>query len=954
MKNRGFYFSLLLLFSAHLSFAQTQRSILLKHIVTSVDSFQHHLSPEKIYIHTDRSYYFTGDTIWFKAYLFDRLSLSAAPKSQLLYIELNDDSLTNVKRFCIPMRYGIGWAQIPIIAKQFHEGTYTLRAYTNWMQNLSEDAFYKQRIYIGKPTGETWLIHSTTALTKKANADQLTIKLNIAGYNKQPVALNNVQVIINDKDKMVVSKDLQTSATGELEFSVDLKDKLRSENLSLYLLNTQKGERGKLQSIPLLFSRVQNIDLQFFPEGGNWVGGINSTIAFKAINEDGIGTNVKGAVYNSKDIKVADFNALHNGMGSFQMSPVTGEKYTARIDSPAGSAVKYALPPVKAEGTVMHIENNNQDDSLTVKLAFSQNIKDAGVYSLIGESRGFISYAGVVSPDIGLLRIPKNIFPSGIVHFSLLKDTVAVNERLVFINNQDNFKINITPGSTSYATKDSIALNLEVKDSDGNPVKGGSFSLAVTDDSRVKADTLGDNNIITSLLLKSDVKGYIENPSFYFAPGTANWKALDNLLLTQGWIGLDWKSVFKPMPPKYKAEQDFVVAGKVISSFKKPVEGAQILISSQKPAFIQETVTEKNGTYIFNKLPLLDTTSFFVMARTPKGKTMHFGQITVDKFIPPEVPDLTWPKVQPWYVNTDSITQKAVNATIEHMRDDPSNLKGHVLKEVVIKGKKVIPKSDNPNGSGNADMVFDEKDIKAAGVSNLYDFLKQQLPGFKVIMKDGFPALMFNQYYVRIEIDFGALPLDVEGPSPTVQEVIEALKNSGVNSFVGIEVMYNRKYTRSLPRPILQNVSKKGSQIMAREAFDGYGYKREEHDDYTGWRSSRAGSKDQDVAIVLITTRLKTGQDRNNNGSLNSVVYQPVYTVYARKFYSPKYVFDQKILAPDLRSTVYWVPDIVTDDKGKATVSFYAGDKPVTYSVILQGADLVNGIGSHYMKIKVR
>jgi hypothetical protein len=49
---------------------------------------------------------------------------------------------------------------------------------------------------------------------------------------------------------------------------------------------------------------------------------------------------------------------------------------------------------------------------------------------------------------------------------------------------------------------------------------------------------------------------------------------------------------------------------------------------------------------------------------------------------------------------------------------------------------------------------------------------------------------------------------------------------------------------------------------------------------------------------------------------------------------------------PDIRSTVHWEPNVITDAEGKATISFYSSDKPTTYSIVIEGSDMNGKAGS--------
>jgi hypothetical protein len=58
-------------------------------------------------------------------------------------------------------------------------------------------------------------------------------------------------------------------------------------------------------------------------------------------------------------------------------------------------------------------------------------------------------------------------------------------------------------------------------------------------------------------------------------------------------------------------------------------------------------------------------------------------------------------------------------------------------------------------------------------------------------------------------------------------------------------------------------------------------------------------------------------------------------------------------MGTDLRSTIHWEPNLITDENGKATVSFFSADKPADYTVIMEGTDLEGNIGYGRQKIKV-
>lgn len=112
---------------------------------------------EKVYLHTDKPHYFLNDTIWFKAYgtlevdsekIYPTLSVP-------LYVDLIDSRFDrNIERSIVRMEDGKGTGDI-VLPRDLEPGIYTLRAYTNWMQNFGNKAFFTKDIFIGE-VGDSW------------------------------------------------------------------------------------------------------------------------------------------------------------------------------------------------------------------------------------------------------------------------------------------------------------------------------------------------------------------------------------------------------------------------------------------------------------------------------------------------------------------------------------------------------------------------------------------------------------------------------------------------------------------------------------------------------------------------------------------------------------------------------------------------------------------------------
>jgi hypothetical protein len=895
-------------------------------IANPLDNFNKRLPAEKVYLHTDKPYYNIGDTIWFKAYVTNA-DLTPTTISNLLYVEMNTDSAVMTDRISIRIKDGVAWGQMPLRKIQYSEGGYMLRAYTYWMKNFRTDFDFKQRLYLSPPSTDTWLVQSNAAITRVDDKDQLQVSLLLNRNDKQfsPVALKKVEVRIYDEGHYLFKEDMMTGIDGSLKFSGTLKDDMNGRQIRVQITALDKAENNRIIKVPLVITRSQKIDLQFLPEGGKLVAGQKSVIGFKAIGEDGKGTPASGCIIDSKGNTVINFNTLYSGMGAFEFVPQVNETYTARIEQPKGIIKTYAMPKTEPVGTILHISNAEDADELSVTLAGLNSTAADSAFYLVGTARGILYYSQKLAADQTLLSVTKKMFPTGIARFTLFKGKTPLNERAVFIDHHDQLSIKITPHKTAYNKRDSVSLGIEVKDKSGFPVQG-SFSLAVTDDSQVMADSVGNFGIGAGLLINTDLKGDIESPGYYINRTDKNaWQALDNLMLTQGWTGYDWKTVFaQPRPAGFQPQKKLTITGSVTNILYKGVPNVPILISSQKPAFITTATTDKNGLFTFTPPQNIDTPSFFFQGNRANGKIRVFGALAVDRV------SLYWPirastyPVLPWYVNSDSTRLNYARRRAEENNDANIKLIGIVLNEVKIKEKKIIKDSMNPYGAGEGDYIFDENDIKKSGLTNLYDFLVQNIPGIRIVGAHrteslGYaPVLRFGSYSVDTpSIDGWPLTIDWDEKKSGYDRAIEEFSKIQLSSIKGIELAYSRKYTN---RPIAA-----GGQLNQ--------------------NFSRAGT----FAKLEITTYGLLGWSKDFKGS--TTTYRPWPITAPKVFYSPKYNVKPAIINPDYRATLHWEPNITTDVNGKATATFYTSDIKGKYTVKIVGINAQGYIGDSTIKL---
>jgi hypothetical protein len=682
-----------------------------------------------------------------------------------------------------------------------------------------------------------------------------------------------------------------------------------------------------------------NFDLQFMPEGGHLVNGLTGTIGFKAINTTGKGINLSGKIYNNKEQEITQFRSIYAGMGYFVLTPAAGENYYAVVDSDPDKK-HYALPKAEASGILMHVDNDPGGDVIKVTLTAAGINQPNPAYYLVAQSRGALCYGANLKFNAGKVDadLQKSKFPTGIVRLSLFDGRLQpVCERVVFVDHNDALNISLKT-SADHKIRDSVALQIKVTNSAGKPVQG-SFSLAVTDDGLVDADTT--SNIRTSVLLSADLNGDIESPAYYFGNAANRHAALEALMLTQGWVNYKWNDLKVPAI-QYQPQPEFTIAGRITNLFNKGVP---------------DTKTDKNGYFSFRNIPPIDTGNFLLQALKNNGRSKNVGfKIASDE--PAPLIRAKRGSEQGYDITADTTLMAVIknNTTVKRKADEMLYGK-NILQEVVITGKKIIKGSKNLNGPGNADDVVDENEMLKAAKTPLIAFLYQRIKGFH----EGIFPLRANVLTAKPS---------QSGKAPTFTDKnLNVRKNSYIIKRHRVKFVFDGIDTEAFFQPadeietplermlylkgVLEQFSAedvKGMEVMYSGTYNNI---------YNGNISSGyeqanfiSPVNDLDYAYIEITTRSGKGPFINMKDGFYA--YRPLMPSWSKEFYRPRYTATNIGSGVDFRSTLHWESNIVTDEQGGATVSFFTSDRPGTFTVITEGSNMngLFGVGKGNFTVK--
>lgn len=890
---RFYFLAILICFAWSLKAQQKQT------LTEKIDGFEKEFPKEKLYLTLDKPYYNLGDTLWFKSFLLNS-DFTSSSRTDKIYIELYNDSAKFINRIAIALNNGLGYGDM-LINKNLKEGTYTIRAYSNWQQNFGSDYFFAKNFYVGNANAKTWLVDATQHLGTNARKQMLDLKIKLTNIKDEPQGLKDLEVYLMNDNKRIMRTDLQTSLDGKFEVNLPITSEKITGSYDLFIID--KKDKTRKVSLPISLQNIAQIDLQFLPEGGYMVNDIFGKVAFKVIDADGMGKIFQGKIINENLEVLAEIKSNDKGMGSFYLLPKFGEKYFVSYNL-NGKEFKQPLPIAKTEGTALRVDHLSKPDSMLIYVKATGDNKKVDGYNLIAQANGHTVFSIPINLKHGFinLKLPKVDFPDGIVHLTLFSiDQIPLNERQIFVNHHHKINLQLDLNKNLYQPKDSVALEINATKEDGTPLIG-SFSIAVTDDGQIKQKQ-NETNIISYFMLESDIKGNIEDPGYYFKNADASiLLALDHLLLTQAWIGYNWDEILnKRLALNFKPEKDNQINGRLTNLFKKPVPDINLtLLSLGKNLFVADTTSNADGRFSFKNLPILDTAAYLIKIKKTNGKTSS-AIFDVDSYNPADGINLLTP-IKPWYINTDSIVlnnYKIAEKRINQQETALKKLTGNILKEVVI----TTPKTDlitNETWDARLAKKLNEEDLVKLQRKTIYELLKEKLEGFT------------RSYYWQS--CFG----------PTVRHAQE-------DFVVGTQQVSWIRIDK-IVTPF--DVTKDLFNYLTAEDL-------KELEIYQGC-----------VTYYLdITTRGNKGPYITK--PIGNFVYRPVPLYIGKEFYSPKYNVVQTNSQPDYRSTIFWDANVVTDENGKAKISFYAADKPTTYTIKIEGTDLFGRFGFYKGSIKV-
>ncbi len=706
--------------------------------------------------------------------------------------------------------------------------------------------------------------------------------------------------LVDDKGSLLQRKMMPIIHSGAAS-SFDLPDTMQASRLFLraytkWMLNFDSMliYTKPIQIIPAKNAAKKTAqpityNVQFFPESGDLVENISTVVAFKANDNQGKPFNIKGDVLDSKGKKVSSFGAVHDGMGSFELLPLTNEKYTATWKDKNGVKHETVLPVSKKQGAVLSVALSADKLYYTIKRPeeATASFTSFQVVAQMQQREVYSARINMSKKNTVIAPIETENLPNGVLQLTIFNaDQIPVAERLVFINHDNySFITDLHAVEKNLDKRGRTVLQVDVGD---NLLTN--LSISVTD-AGINPITENEESIYSRFLLSNDLKGTVYNPAYYFSNTDDSVKIfLDLVMMTNGWRRFKWEDILAEKWPVIKNQPDnfLSINGSVLGLsrtqlYQKDLTG--IFKTKNGNITIYNIPINKDGLFTETGLNFYDTAQLYYSLSNDKDKVLttaaSFSFLSNLIKVPPAGNALLSSFYQPLYQDSAVLLKNNSMVALQKKQNEFNKVKTLETVLLVRKQKSLKEKMEKEYTSGffsggDGYTFTTEDDPFAKSAINVLAYLQGKVAGLQ-ISTNGQGSATWRGSATSIFLN-------------EINSDLNAVQNINMNDVAMIKVY----------RPPF---------------FGGIG--------------GGAGG-----AIAIYT---KKGS--SDNSQVKGLPFTLIHGYSSiKQFYMPDYETDPEPNLKDYRTTLYWNPFLIFDKtRRRITIPFFNSDNCKKFRVTIEG-----------------
>jgi len=281
------------------------------------DNYRQHVLQEKIFAHTDKAFYLSGEILWFKIYNVDGTFHKPTDVSKVAYVELLDNENNPVLQAKIALKNGSGNGSF-YLPVSVNSGNYTIRAYTNLMKNFSPDYFFRKDIAIVntlKASVEQALqpeeLYDIQFFPEGGNlVRDIQSKVAFRVVNSSGQGINFSGSVVDENNNKIVSFQPEKFGIGNFLFTPGAGHSYKA-------VITPKGKAAIVKDLPEVYDHGYVMSLS---ENEN--GTLTVKIRSDGTTSGNTGQQVFLFVHTRQMIKIAEKINLNSGVADFNLDKV--------------------------------------------------------------------------------------------------------------------------------------------------------------------------------------------------------------------------------------------------------------------------------------------------------------------------------------------------------------------------------------------------------------------------------------------------------------------------------------------------------------------------------------------------------------------------------------------------------------------------------------------------------
>lgn len=529
-------------------------------LIENAEKYNLSFPTEHVYLTTDKSYYKPGDELWFKA--ITKNSLQDKELSNDLNIKLIDVFGNQVLNLRFPLLNSESKGYL-VIPAYISDGKYYLIGYTGWMKNLPVTEAYRKEIIVSNNIQRK--LNLKVSLTGKLYypGDKVEGVIQISFPDGSPAKSVRFSYTCSSIKKLICQGAGTSDEKGIGKITLELPKDVETDFLWLQITaKHKKRTENFINSFPVA---RKNVDVQFFPEGGRLIAGIENKIAFKATDSYGLPVDIEGFLMDEKGKQVGKIESSYMGMGKFTFNPEK-KQYKMLLAKPMVENNIFSLPEVQPSGIQLNFLAIKDGEILfEFRNSNTTNIEKV---NFVIEQFGKIGWAATVDfINYKLIGVPEDKFDNGVIKCTIFDNAgniIAFRSLMLEITPAGEI-VNMVASKDYFGKREKVYLELK-------NLKPGNVSatLAVYNDKYIDDTEISPYNYLNCFVWLRDAN------LAYFKPFLAN-ENLDLILLTHETRSLPLAGLcrndYAYSLPYYNQDG---ITGQLLDKRSHPVENARV------------------------------------------------------------------------------------------------------------------------------------------------------------------------------------------------------------------------------------------------------------------------------------------------------------------------------------------------------------------------------------------